>query len=322
MDADQTELTHAYAALTPDCVLDALDAFGFAPDAALQPMNSYENRVYTFRDSSGSRQVVKFYRPKRWNYLQIHEEHQFLFELADADIPVILPHRRDGVSCFDYQDFYFAVFPQRGGRAFEAGNVEQLAIMGRTAGRLHTCAKTAAFSARPLLNVEHYVQPAIEAVLRSELLPGRHRDDYQIISVELAELCADWIKRLPDHAWQRCHGDLHPGNILWTGDGVLLVDFDDCRTAPAVQDLWMLADSIEDRALLIDEYEQFCEFDWSQWRYAEVLRSMRLMQYTGWLAERWSDPTFPRHFPWFANADYFPDHIRQLQEQLRLLLAQ
>lgn len=322
MDSNQTELTHAYAALTPDCILHALESVGFAPDTALQAMNSYENRVYAFRDGEGDKQVVKFYRPKRWNLLQINEEHRFLFELADADVPVILPHVRDGVSCFDFQEFYFAVFPQRGGRAFEAGNQEQLAIMGRTAGRLHACAQTRPFSARPKLNVEQFVQPALNAATRSTMLPARWRDDYQLLSTELAELCDEWLQRLPEQSWQRCHGDLHPGNILWTGDGVLLVDFDDCRTAPAVQDLWMLADSIEDRALLIDEYERFCEFDWSQWRFAEVLRSMRLMQYTGWLAERWSDPTFPRHFPWFAHDNYFADHIQQLQEQLRLLQAQ
>lgn len=48
-------------------------------------------------------------------------------------------------------------------------------------------------------------------------------------------------------AWQRAgnftqvrlHGDCHRGNILWR-DGPHFVDLDDCRTGPAVQDLWML----------------------------------------------------------------------------------
>ena len=38
----------------------------------------------------------------------------------------------------------------------------------------------------------------------------------------------------------RLHGDCHGGNVLWTDDGPHFVDFDDARTGPAVQDLWML----------------------------------------------------------------------------------
>ena len=43
----------------------------------------------------------------------------------------------------------------------------------------------------------------------------------------------------------RLHGDVHPGNILWTptdrpDGGPHFVDLDDARTGFAVQDLWML----------------------------------------------------------------------------------
>ena len=38
----------------------------------------------------------------------------------------------------------------------------------------------------------------------------------------------------------RCHGDCHSGNILWRDNAPHFVDFDDARTAPAVQDLWMM----------------------------------------------------------------------------------
>lgn len=313
---------HAYARLTPDCILNALDAVGFAPEAALMPMNSYENRVYAFRDHEQHKHVVKFYRPERWTHAQIQEEHQFLFELVEADIPVIAPEQRDGTSVFEFESFLFAVFPQCGGRPFESGNPEQLAVMGRTVGRLHACAQVHPFIERPVLSIDDYVRPALKAMSECPHFPKHLREPYQHIATELADRCHTLLKKLPDAAWQRTHGDMHPGNLMWSGDGVLIVDFDDCRRAPAVQDLWMLADTIEQRAILIDEYEQFCEFDWSQWRYAEVLRSMRLMQYAGWLAARWLDPTFPRHFPWFASEQYFAQHIEQLRDQVQLLEAQ
>ena len=41
-----SDATHPYSALTPDCVLDALDAIGIHGDGRLLALNSYENRVY------------------------------------------------------------------------------------------------------------------------------------------------------------------------------------------------------------------------------------------------------------------------------------
>ena len=38
--------TRTYTALTPDRVLDALEAAGLEPDGRLLALNSYENRVY------------------------------------------------------------------------------------------------------------------------------------------------------------------------------------------------------------------------------------------------------------------------------------
>lgn len=313
--ADAGEHQHVYAGLTPDTILLALESAGFLPEAALHPLNSFENRVYSFRDDDGGKFVVKFYRPGRWRRDQIQEEHAFLFELADTDIPVIAPVQRDGNSVFEASGFLFAVFPQRGGRPFEAGNEAQLEVMGRTVGRLHAVAQQCAFTVRERLDVEQFARPALAETLQSPLLPAHLRTAYQRAAETLLDACSAQLQRLHDVAWQRCHGDLHPGNILWTGDGVLLIDFDDCRTAPAVQDLWMLAHTPAERALLVSEYENFCDFDWREWQLAEVFRGLRLVQYCGWLAQRWHDPTFPRHFPWFGGDSYFAGQINLLQEQ-------
>ena len=319
-DGEHNEPRHVYAGLTPDAILLALESAGWLPEAALHPLNSFENRVYSFRDEStnesvSSKFVVKFYRPGRWSRAQILEEHAFLFELADTDIPVIAPERRDGLSLFEHSGFLFAVFPQRGGRPFEAGNGAQLEVMGRTVGRLHAVAQQKTFAVRERLDVEHFARPALQATLQSPLLPSHLLARYRSAAEQLLDSCDAQLQRLHDVSWQRCHGDLHPGNIFWTGDGVLLMDFDDCRTAPAVQDLWMLANTPAERALLISEYENFCDFDWREWQLAEVFRGLRLVQYGGWLAQRWDDPTFPRHFPWFGGEHYFAGQISLLTEQ-------
>ena len=82
---------HSFFKLVPDQVLDAVESVGIEPQAALLALNSYENRVYQFRDYDEKKYVVKFYRPNRWSNEQILEEHQFSLELAENEIPVIPP---------------------------------------------------------------------------------------------------------------------------------------------------------------------------------------------------------------------------------------
>ena len=51
----------------------------------------------------------------------------------------------------------------------------------------------------------------------------------------------------------------------------------------------------------------------------EALRGLRMVRYNGWLAARWSDPAFPKAFPWFTSARYWEEEIATLREQLAQL---
>src|ERR1700745_224671 len=84
-------LSTPYAGLTPDRVLDALDAVGLSGDGRLLQLNSYENRVFQVFLEDGRVVVAKFYRPGRWSDEQIVEEHAFALELAAAEVPVVAP---------------------------------------------------------------------------------------------------------------------------------------------------------------------------------------------------------------------------------------
>ena len=121
------------------------------------------------------------------------------------------------------------------------------------------------------------------------------------------------------------HGDCHPGNILWR-DGPMFVDLDDCRTGPAIQDLWMLLSGDRNEQLiqldtLLAGYEEFMEFDPRELALIEPLRAMRIVHYMAWLARRWEDPAFPRHFPWFGTDHYWHQQIATLHDQLAALQA-
>jgi Ser/Thr protein kinase RdoA (MazF antagonist) len=117
------------------------------------------------------------------------------------------------------------------------------------------------------------------------------------------------------------HGDCHRGNVLWTDAGPHFVDLDDCMMGPAMQDIWMLlsgsrGDMETQLGDLLNGYLQFEDFDPSELRLIEPLRTLRMIHYAGWLARRWDDPAFPLAFPWFGETRYWEQHILDLREQL------
>ena len=113
---------HPYERLLPETVLDAVEARGFAPDGRLQPLNSFENRVYQLGLEDGTFLVAKFYRPGRWSDAQIAEEHAFVYELVAAEIGVVAPLAdATGATLFRHDEFRFALFPRRGGRSRSIG---------------------------------------------------------------------------------------------------------------------------------------------------------------------------------------------------------
>ena len=123
-----------YAGLSPEVILDALEAHGFRPTGSLLALNSYENRVYQLELEDESYCVAKFYRPVRWSDAQILEEHAFTQELMEHELSVVGPWERDGTSLFNHQEFRFAVFPRQGGHApnidvselyFKAGSMKK-----------------------------------------------------------------------------------------------------------------------------------------------------------------------------------------------------
>jgi Ser/Thr protein kinase RdoA (MazF antagonist) len=68
-------------------------------------------------------------------------------------------------------------------------------------------------------------------------------------------------------------------------------------------------------AALVDGYELFREFDRRELVLIEALRTLRLVHYSAWLAQRWHDPIFPVNFPWFGSSDYWKGQVDMLQEQ-------
>ncbi|AZN33993.1 MULTISPECIES: serine/threonine protein kinase [Pseudoalteromonas] len=307
--------------LTPDLILDAIESVGIYAESGLLALNSYENRVYQFKAEDGLRYVVKFYRPERWSKAQIQEEHDFAFELAEAEVPVVAPIKHNGESLFEHQGYVFVLFPSVGGRQFEVDNLDQLDVMGRLIGRMHQVAKSKAFEHRPTFSCEEYLHTAKVHLQKSNLVPmGISTAFYTILDLVIEQAQAQY----KNVQGIRLHGDCHAGNILWAGEALMFVDLDDARQGPAIQDLWMMLSGDRQTQLLqldtlVNAYEEFCDFDHTQLKLIEPLRAMRIIHYMGWVAKRWSDPAFVRNFSWFAEDKYWEQQILALKEQFAAL---
>jgi Ser/Thr protein kinase RdoA (MazF antagonist) len=321
-----SEAPPPYAGLTPDCVLDALDSVGIKGDGRLLALNSYENRVYQVWLDDGSRVVAKFYRPERWTDAQILEEHGFVAELADRDIPVVAPlsPAGDARTLHAFGGFRFAVYPQHGGRAPELEDRATLEWMGRFIGRMHAIGAVRPFRVRPALDIATFGEEPRAYLLAHGFVPEDLRPAYEAVVAQALDGVRRCEARAGDVRVLRLHGDCHAGNVLWTDAGPHFVDFDDCRSGPAMQDLWMLlsgerSDMTRQLAAVLAGYERFFDFDRRELHLIEALRTLRLVHYAAWLARRWDDPAFPAAFPWFNTQRYWQDRILELREQIALM---
>lgn len=317
--------THPYDTLTPDALLDAMEQAGFAVSGRLFALNSYENRVYQVGLEDARPVIAKFYRPGRWTEAQIREEHSFTLELQEADIPVVAPMAMpSGDTLGKHQGFLFAVFPQRGGQAPDTSVTDTLYRLGQWLGQIHNIGARTRFRHRTEMSLLEGIESANRVLLEGNWIPEDLRPAWDSLIPDLIRGCAARIEDAGETEALRIHGDCHAGNILCRDEQMLFVDFDDCRTGPAIQDMWLLlngedAERGAQLGELLEGYEMFRDFNRRERHLIEPLRCYRQISHCAWLARRWDDPAFPRFFPWFAQPRFWSDQILSLREQLAAL---
>jgi Ser/Thr protein kinase RdoA (MazF antagonist) len=244
--------------------------------------------------------------------------------LADQELPVVEPIEIAGSTLHFSGPFRVAVYECRGGRAPDLDNYDLLRQLGRLVARIHLIGETKPFRFRPAIDINSYGVESCEYLLNHDFIPEELIPAYESI----ADLVLSGIEACYERAGAtreiRLHADFHPGNVLVANDQFHIVDFDDTRTGPAVQDLWMFlsGDQIEQApqiAALLRGYQEFRRFDARELNLIEALRSLRIMHYAAWIARRWSDPAFKIAFPWFDSVRYWDDHVLALREQVALM---
>ncbi len=307
--------------LTPERVLEAVEEGGFLPSGHCQALNSLENRVYDVRLESGVHVVAKFYRPGRWDRDQILEEHDFLAQLRENDIPVCAPLEFPGGETLRrVEHMHFALWPRTGGRAPDEMSDGELEILGRLIARIHNTGAAKPASRRLTLNTETYIDRPLNYLIDNDFIPPHFLGRYREAAERVRETYLERSRDVPLH---RIHGDCHTGNLLNGREGWFFLDFDDFLTGPAVQDIWMLlpardAEGLRRREVFLSAYRTFRDFESSWLRLIEPLRSMRFIHYAGWVARRIQDPAFPAAFPHFGTKEYWENETRDLEEQTRL----
>ena len=357
MPQHRAPCAHVYASLTPAFILEVLQCLGLWPDGRLLALNSFENRVYlvwldeVVHDDQGESHaslVLKAYRPGRWSAEQILEEHSFARELAEQELPVVVPwnlrrmaherlrplsphdghagHALDlvGDTLLRAGPFLIALWARQGGRAPEIDRPEVLHWIGRLVARIHQVGSRVAFEHREAFRGLDGARQALVRVAALERPMPPSRDQWLGAAGRTLDLAQKRLNALPAPRLIRVHGDMHAGNVLWTASGPHLVDLDDCRMGPAVTDLWPLLSGQGEEldsclAQLLHGYCAIADLDHSELHWVEVLRSVRLIEHAAWIAARYDDPAFPRAFPGFAEPDFWDRRRLELEQQCSLL---
>ncbi len=325
-------VTGSFELLSPASALRAVEeAHGLELDGTLESYPSYVNRVYGLRAQAGPRFVAKFYRPGRWSTEAILDEHRFLADCAEEELPVVAPFPgTDGLSLHQFtaqedgarEVFRFALFPRSGGRTYEPESAADLARLGALLGRCH-----AVGARRPAPHRVRCAPVPLTASYVEELLAEGvvHPDCAEELSAACSETLDLIAPLFRDAPVQRIHGDCHRGNIIdRQSEGLALIDFDDMMSGPPVQDLWLVlpdhaAHSAHELAALLGGYEQFHAFDRSTLGLIEPLRFMRMIYFLVWRARQRNDYWFRGSFPDWGSEAFWIKETADLRDQAAVI---
>lgn len=308
--------------LSPDTVLNLVEsALDISCTNLCRQLNSYINRVFELEAVDGQGLVVKFYRPGRWSKTALQDEHDFLLELDQQEIPVIPPLRlADGKTLAEKDGLYFSVFPRCGGRSYDEFNEDQWLEIGRLLGRSHAVGAIHPSRERITMLPDHSTSEQVQFILESGVI------SQEPLAAKFSSLCQELITEISPLFeginLSRIHGDCHFSNIIYRpGESFFLIDFDDMVMGTPIQDLWMLLPGTPQESLLeidlfLEGYETFHHFDRKNFRLIEPLRAMRFLHYIAWLTHQYIADGSAPIVSGFGSTEYWETEIEDITDQL------
>lgn len=310
----------SFLSLTPERVLDAVEASGLPCRPSCHPLNSFENRVYAVTLEDGRQVVAKFYRPGRWSEVQILEEHRFLDDLVLGEMPVSPVLRfPNGATLRAIEGIWYCLHARLPGRTPQEIDLFEAERLGMIAARIHQIGALRDAPTRLRIDAEALVRAELRWMEARDVVPEPFRVRYFEAGRAVAAVLD---RRLRGVEMCRIHGDFHLGNLVLSEGAFSVLDFDDMVIGPAVQDLWLIAPGRDahDRRMreaFLEGYERFRGFDRESLSLIEPLRGLRMVRYAAWLARRWHDPLFPATWPHFGTEDYWRNELDALEDVVR-----
>jgi len=310
-----------FKSLDPDLILRLVEeSYGQKMTGLCRPYASYINRVYELQSEAGESIVAKFYRPGRWGESALQEEHDFLLELKEAEIPIIAPLLLNKGSTLGVEgEMYFALFPKKGGRSCDELLGNDWLEIGRLVGRVHQIGASTSAESRVVWDPTKVTRTQVGEMLDGNFVPSSLEREYERITRDLIELAEPLFSEV---SLLRIHGDFHFANLIYRpGESFFMIDFDDMAMGPSVQDLWMLLPGYRNEAqneinLFAEGYETFREFSWSELKLIEILRAMRYIHFSAWCAHQVGDDRFSHSNPDWGTETYWRQEIQDLQKQI------
>ncbi len=314
-----------------DDVFLAFESLGFSSSGHCTALNSLENRVFLIgrekdslipdkfsrsKDKIGDNCILKIYRPNRWSKEQILEEHDFLNQLEEFEIPVISPLKdNSGNTIFTYKNYYYSIWHNQKGRLVEDLSLDSLPILGRLLARIHNIGESKNSIYRNTLTTQDYGVKSLLYIKEKKYMSDSLMKRYESCSYKIFELVDEFSKIMPFH---RIHGDCHKGNLIKVENSFCFIDFDDSLMGPAVQDFWMLLPFSEgdislEISLFLEGYREFREFNETWFKIIEPLRGLRYIHYAGWIAKRYGESNFKETFPHFGTEEYWENETNDLE---------
>jgi len=312
---------HTFHQLGPDRVMDLVERIlDVRVEPVCRPLTSYINRVYEVLLENREAVVVKFYRPGRWTLDALDEEHEFVFDLKEADVPVVAPLLdNQGDSLFEESpDLWCAIYPRRRGRPFEDLDDTGWQELGRTLARVHVAGDETEPEHRLIWHPEEASQMHLDFILDHVEADEDFCNRYEDTAGELLDAIAPLFD---ESIYTRIHGDMHSANLMRRpgSKGIYLIDFDDMAFGPPVQDIWMLLPDVVENCgreiqHLLHGYRQMREFEYESLRWVEPLRAMRFIHFSAWCAQQQADTARQRD-PEFGASTWWSRELAALTDQ-------
>ncbi len=310
-----------FLSLSQDKVINCAEsALGARCTNMCRQLNSYINRVYELELEDGNFIIAKFYRPGRWSFEALQDEHDFLGDLDQQEIPVIAPMTlQDGKTLGTLADTHFAIYHRKGGRSLDEFSDDQWLELGRLLGRVHATGATRMPKDRITIGPLTSTKQHVEYILKSNTIQPQFQDQFQKITNTLIDAVTPLFA---DAKNIRIHGDCHYANLIYRPEeSFYVIDFDDMSVGPPIQDLWMLLPDYMENShieidLFLEGYETFYEFDRRTIALIEPLRAMRYIHYAAWCAHQVVEDGSSQIIPDFGTHNYWQNEINDLTHQL------